>query len=68
MEGTTRKLCERFATDQGCPLGRKCRYEHPRECPGTCVIGGSTEHYSRACPRPGASDGARPKSSPKSNA
>eukprot|EP00975_Prorocentrum_lima_P036690 7718712-Prorocentrum_lima.AAC.1 len=35
MEGVTKKLCPKFATDQGCPFGRMCQYEHPRQYPGT---------------------------------
>eukprot|EP00975_Prorocentrum_lima_P059462 12467034-Prorocentrum_lima.AAC.1 len=31
MEGITKKTCTKFYTDQGCPFGRKCQYEHPRE-------------------------------------
>eukprot|EP00975_Prorocentrum_lima_P049899 10442043-Prorocentrum_lima.AAC.1 len=34
MEGYTRKLRVQFATDQGCPLGRKCQYEHPGRAQG----------------------------------
>eukprot|EP00975_Prorocentrum_lima_P061933 12882711-Prorocentrum_lima.AAC.1 len=32
VEGVTRKSCLRFATHQG--LGRRCQYEHPKDCPG----------------------------------
>eukprot|EP00975_Prorocentrum_lima_P059225 12417985-Prorocentrum_lima.AAC.1 len=34
VEGVTRKPCPRFATDQGCSFGRRCQYEHPKDCPG----------------------------------
>eukprot|EP00975_Prorocentrum_lima_P019875 4181789-Prorocentrum_lima.AAC.1 len=47
VEGITRKLCQRFATDQGCPSGRKCQYEHPRDYPWKCFICGSINHISR---------------------
>eukprot|EP00975_Prorocentrum_lima_P019833 4171708-Prorocentrum_lima.AAC.1 len=47
VEGVTKKVCQRFASDQGCPLGRKCQYEHPRDCPGKCFICSSINHMSR---------------------
>eukprot|EP00975_Prorocentrum_lima_P042089 8848465-Prorocentrum_lima.AAC.1 len=34
VEGVTKKSCPRFATYQGCPFGRRCQYEHPKDCPG----------------------------------
>eukprot|EP00975_Prorocentrum_lima_P067962 12918009-Prorocentrum_lima.AAC.1 len=34
VKGLTRKFCQRFATYQGCPVGRKCLYEHPGDGPG----------------------------------
>eukprot|EP00975_Prorocentrum_lima_P047186 9866818-Prorocentrum_lima.AAC.1 len=34
VEGVTRNQWHRFATYQGCPLGRRCQYEHPKDCPG----------------------------------
>eukprot|EP00975_Prorocentrum_lima_P049706 10403720-Prorocentrum_lima.AAC.1 len=33
MEGITKKPCTRFMTEQGCPYGRKCQYEHPPRLP-----------------------------------
>eukprot|EP00975_Prorocentrum_lima_P057040 11967507-Prorocentrum_lima.AAC.1 len=52
MERIARNLPQRFATDQGCPLGRKCQYEHTKDCPGKCFICGSINHMSRDCTRP----------------
>eukprot|EP00975_Prorocentrum_lima_P067608 12915851-Prorocentrum_lima.AAC.1 len=40
VEGATRKSCFRFATYQGCPLGRRYQYEHHKDCPGKCFICG----------------------------
>eukprot|EP00975_Prorocentrum_lima_P067486 12915219-Prorocentrum_lima.AAC.1 len=34
VEGVTKKLCPRFVTGQGCPFGRGCQYDHPKDCPG----------------------------------
>eukprot|EP00975_Prorocentrum_lima_P064889 12900210-Prorocentrum_lima.AAC.1 len=34
MEGITKKPYSIFTTEQGCPYGRKCQYEHPEDCPG----------------------------------
>eukprot|EP00975_Prorocentrum_lima_P040268 8457108-Prorocentrum_lima.AAC.1 len=34
VEGAMKKSCQTFATDQGCPFGRRCQYEHPKDCPG----------------------------------
>eukprot|EP00975_Prorocentrum_lima_P061242 12839911-Prorocentrum_lima.AAC.1 len=34
VEGVTKRLCPRFATYQGCPFGRRCQYDHPKDCPG----------------------------------
>eukprot|EP00975_Prorocentrum_lima_P012937 2745812-Prorocentrum_lima.AAC.1 len=56
MERVAKNLCQRFATDQGCPLGRKCQYEHPKNCPGKCFIRGSINHMSRDCTRPRTSE------------
>eukprot|EP00975_Prorocentrum_lima_P061709 12881442-Prorocentrum_lima.AAC.1 len=36
VEEVTRKSCQ----SQGCPLGRRCQYDHPKDCPGQCFIGG----------------------------
>eukprot|EP00975_Prorocentrum_lima_P050717 10626054-Prorocentrum_lima.AAC.1 len=52
------RWCTKFATDQGCPLGRKCRYERPRDCPGTCFLCGCPGTTSPTKPN-------RPKRSPK---
>eukprot|EP00975_Prorocentrum_lima_P028569 6003307-Prorocentrum_lima.AAC.1 len=67
VEGVTRKLRQRFATDQGCPLGRKGQHEHPRDCPGKCFICGGINHISRECTRPRTSDGAKPKPLPQAS-
>eukprot|EP00975_Prorocentrum_lima_P003740 815740-Prorocentrum_lima.AAC.1 len=40
VEGVTRKVRHRFMSNQGCPLGRRCQYEHPRDCQGKCFICG----------------------------
>eukprot|EP00975_Prorocentrum_lima_P062707 12887019-Prorocentrum_lima.AAC.1 len=57
MERMAKHVCQRFATKQGCPLGRKCQYEHPKDCPGTCFICCSINHMSRDCTRPRTSEG-----------
>eukprot|EP00975_Prorocentrum_lima_P021757 4584998-Prorocentrum_lima.AAC.1 len=52
MDRIAKNLCQTFAPDQGCPLGRKCQYGHPKDCPGRCFICGSINHMPRECTRP----------------
>eukprot|EP00975_Prorocentrum_lima_P065473 12903677-Prorocentrum_lima.AAC.1 len=61
VEEVTKNICPIFAPDQGCPGGRRCQYEHSKDCPGKCVICGSVNHMSRECARPRTSEGPTPK-------
>ena len=51
-KGKSEVPCKNWCTDQGCPYGQKCIFQHPKPKQEECLVCGATDHRRETCSRP----------------